>query len=81
MILLREALTRCSWRLLLVIGRRRGLRLSSNAPKAELIDRLDRALVEPANLVTALVILLMLLQREPVFSPTQRLIISIYHSA
>lgn len=51
---LREALTRSSWRLLLFIGRRRSLRLSSNAPKAYLIDRLEQALVEPANLAEAL---------------------------
>lgn len=51
---LREALALTPWRLLLFICRRRGLRLSSNTPKAELVDRLAQTLAAPANLEAAL---------------------------
>jgi hypothetical protein len=51
---LREALETTPRRLLLAIGRRRGLHLSSNARKAELVDGLAQALPEPGNLSAAL---------------------------
>ncbi len=49
-----EALTLTPWRLLAVIGRRRGVRFSSNVAKADLIDRLAQPLLEPYNLAAAL---------------------------
>lgn len=46
----RSALARYSWRFLLFIGRRRGLALSSQLRKAELLDHLAAALLTPSNL-------------------------------
>jgi hypothetical protein len=54
---LREALEMTSWRTLRAMGRRRGLRLSSNIHKAELVDRLVQVLPDPGNLDTALALL------------------------
>ncbi len=47
---LRQALQTTPWRLLLFIGRRRGLSLSSKIRKADLVDRLARDLLNPDNL-------------------------------
>jgi hypothetical protein len=54
---MREALEMTSWRTLRAIGRQRGLRLSSNIRKAELVDRLVQVLPNPDNLETALALL------------------------
>jgi len=51
---LREALEGTPWRRLVTIGRRRGLRFSSNVLKADLVDRLVHTLLDPANLEAAL---------------------------
>ena len=51
---LREALAMTPWRQLRAIGRRRGLRLSSNLRKADLVDRLAQALADPTSLDAAL---------------------------
>jgi hypothetical protein len=42
------------WRLLMIIGRQRDLRLPSNTPKADLVERLAQVLLDPANLSQAL---------------------------
>jgi hypothetical protein len=54
---LREALEMTSWRTLRAMGRQRGLRLSSNIHKAELVDRLVQVLPDPDNLDTAMALL------------------------
>lgn len=51
---LRQALDMTSWRRLRAIGRRRGLRLSSNIRKADLVERLTQALPDPDNLSAVL---------------------------
>ncbi|GAB4546601.1 MAG: hypothetical protein Kow0063_41080 [Anaerolineae bacterium] len=51
---LRAALEMTPWRQLRAIGRRRGLRLSSNLRKADLVELLTQALSHPANLEAAL---------------------------
>lgn len=51
---LRETLEATSWRLLKLIGRQRGLRFGSNIHKADLIERIEANLAEPANLGRAL---------------------------
>jgi hypothetical protein len=54
---LREALELTPRRRLLSMARRRGLRLSSNIHKADLVDRLVQVLPDPDNLHTALALL------------------------
>jgi len=49
-----EALEVTSWRRLRAMGRRRGLPLSSNMRKADLVQRLAQALLDPINLEVAL---------------------------
>jgi len=51
---LRQALTLTPWRLLLFIGRQRGLSLSSKISKADLIERLSTHLPDPSALETCL---------------------------
>lgn len=51
---LRQALTLTPWRLLLFIGRQRGLSLSSKISKADLIERLSAHLPDPSALETCL---------------------------
>ncbi|MCK6629267.1 MAG: helicase C-terminal domain-containing protein [Anaerolineae bacterium] len=51
---LRQALTLTPWRLLLFIGRQRGLSLSSKISKADLVERLSAHLPDPSDLETCL---------------------------
>ena len=51
---LREALQVTAWRRLRAIGRRRRLRLSSSSLKADLVERLAPALLDPTSLNAAL---------------------------